>query len=299
VSFPTRLGLHRLRGLKSTRIFTRNVQSQAPTPTKSGVRTTTAIVSGTLLGISAYTLGALYPPDLALFLSPRTAPPPPSANSPEAIAYTNALESSIQSLPNLQALRSSSDAADWYETRPFVNYPEERRVNSLTAGALRGVGRLALPPLVRAKKDESEAFVFLHVGRGVCGHDGIIHGGLLATVFDESLARVALQNLPNKIGVTAKLSINYKAPTKADQFIVIHTKLISAEGRKSKVTGTISSLDGTLLAEADALFVEPRYAKLLNVKAINRALGEPGDAPVLVGSAAPVPVPVTPEGGKA
>jgi acyl-coenzyme A thioesterase PaaI-like protein len=31
--------------------------------------------------------------------------------------------------------------------------------------------------------------VVLHLGRALCGHDGIVHGGLLATVFDESLAR--------------------------------------------------------------------------------------------------------------
>jgi acyl-coenzyme A thioesterase PaaI-like protein len=31
--------------------------------------------------------------------------------------------------------------------------------------------------------------VILHVGRAMCGHDGIVHGGLLATIFDESLAR--------------------------------------------------------------------------------------------------------------
>lgn len=63
-------------------------------------------------------------------------------------------------------------------------------MNSLTAGALRGPGKLALPPLVRAKRDESEGWVFVHVGRGLCGHDGVIHGGLLATLLDESLARV-------------------------------------------------------------------------------------------------------------
>jgi acyl-coenzyme A thioesterase PaaI-like protein len=27
------------------------------------------------------------------------------------------------------------------------------------------------------------------MGRALCGHDGIIHGGLIATVFDETLAR--------------------------------------------------------------------------------------------------------------
>lgn len=63
-------------------------------------------------------------------------------------------------------------------------------MNSLTAGALRGPGKLAVPPLVRARKDESEGWVFVHVGRGLCGHDGVIHGGLLATLLDESLARV-------------------------------------------------------------------------------------------------------------
>jgi hypothetical protein len=66
---------------------------------------------------------------------------------------------------------------------------EERRVNNLTAGALRGPGLLALPPLVRARRDESEGFILVHVGRGLCGHDGIVHGGLLATLLDEALAR--------------------------------------------------------------------------------------------------------------
>ena len=48
-----------------------------------------------------------------------------------------------------------------------------------------------MPPLVRARRDEGEAIVIIHVGRGLCGHDGIVHGGLLATLLDESLARIA------------------------------------------------------------------------------------------------------------
>jgi hypothetical protein len=62
-------------------------------------------------------------------------------------------------------------------------------VNNLSAGALRGPGKLALRPLVRSRKNDKEAVVLVHVGRGLCGHDGIIHGGLLATLLDESLAR--------------------------------------------------------------------------------------------------------------
>jgi acyl-coenzyme A thioesterase PaaI-like protein len=60
----------------------------------------------------------------------------------------------------------------------------------MTAGALSGAGRLAVSPLVRARKDESESIVLIHVGRSLCGHDGIVHGGLIATILDESMGRV-------------------------------------------------------------------------------------------------------------
>jgi len=140
-------------------------------------------------GAVAYTIGSLYPPTLLTFISPRTAPGPPDPAHPSSIAYTIELENRLASLPFLEALRAKEDNDEWYETRAYVNYPKERAVNSLTAGALRGPGKLALPPLIRARRDEKEAYVVVHVGRGLCGHDGVIHGGLLATLFDESLAR--------------------------------------------------------------------------------------------------------------
>ena len=62
-------------------------------------------------------------------------------------------------------------------------------MNNFTAGALRGPGKLAFAPVVRVRKDESESVSILHVGRGLCGHDGIVHGGLLATLFDEGFGR--------------------------------------------------------------------------------------------------------------
>jgi len=130
----------------------------------------------------------------------------------------------------------------------------------------------------------------LHMGRGLCGHDGIIHGGLIATVFDEALARLALMNLPDKIGVTATLTVDYKAPTRADQFVVMRIHLIEKKGRKAYVEGTVEDLNGTLLATGKGLFVQPKYAKLLNTERIRKAMGETPDAPIMTG--APVPIPV-------
>ena len=139
--------------------------------------------------VVAGTLGAIYPPTSLSIIFPQPAPAPPALDTPESHAYMSSLEDKLQNLPMLRELRGRDDAGEWYETRPYQGFPEERRVNNLTAGALRGPGKLALYPLIRVKKDESESVIFLHLGRGLCGHDGIVHGGLLATVLDETLAR--------------------------------------------------------------------------------------------------------------
>ncbi|OJA21350.1 hypothetical protein AZE42_10447 [Rhizopogon vesiculosus] len=160
--------------------------------------------------------------------------------------------------------------------------------------------KLALPPLIRARRDESEAVLVVHVGRGLCGHDGIIHGGLLATILDESLARTAIINLPDKIDVTADLSINYRSPTFADQypasiqFIVVRISLVDKTGRKTKVTGEVEDLKGNLLVEAHATFVQPKYAHLLTTKAVQQMMGDPEAAkstPVLLSEGMPPPPP--------
>jgi len=223
----------------------------------------------------AGTLGAVYPPTPLTILFPRPAGAALTPDTPEAAAHTARLEETLQDLPLLKELRGRDDAADWYETRPYQGFPEEKRVNNLTAGALKGPGRLALPPLIRVKKDESESIVFLHLGRGLCGHDGIVHGGLLATVLDETLARTAILNFPAKVGVTARLELNYKAPTMADQIVVIKTRIAELKERKAVVSGRIEDLNGTLLVEASGTFVQPRYAKLLQSAQLTKAMGGP------------------------
>jgi len=248
----------------------------------SPLATASAVVAASA---AAYTLGVIYPPPALTILFPRAAPAPPDPTSPESVAYTETLEQKLQTIPLLEKLRKQPDATEWYEVRPYKNLPEERRVNNLTSGALRGPGKLALYPLARVKKDESESYVFTHLGRGLCGHDGIIHGGLLATILDETIARTAIANLPDKVGVTAQLTLNYRAPTRADQFVVIRTFLEEAKGRKVTVNGRVEGLDGTVLVEAKATFVQPRYAKLLNTEALKQAMGEPpkSDTPVHLG----------------
>ena len=165
--------------------------SSTSSSTSSSFRRNLKLVTGaTTIASVSYYLGAMYPPEIAHLLSPRTALPPLHPDDPAAIVHIAELEEQLDHLPVLEAHRARDDRHEWYETRPYVNLPEERRVNSLTAGTLKGPGKLAIPPLVRARHDAKENWVFIHVGRALCGHEGVIHGGLLATLLDETLARV-------------------------------------------------------------------------------------------------------------
>lgn len=167
-------------------------------------------------------------------------------------------------------------------TRPYLRFSPERSQHNLTAGSLRGPGMIATTPVVFAKTalgahetggNEGDCTIVFHLGRSLCGHDGILHGGMLATVCDEALARTAIHHLPNNVGVTARLEIDYRKPAKADQFLVINTRLIESKGRKAVVAAEIQDLKGTTLVQSRAIFIEPKYAKLfLDTKAAKAAI---------------------------
>ena len=153
------------------------------------------------------------------------------------------------------------------ESRPHMKLPPATRAVNLTAGTLLGPGKLVLPPLVFGARDGSQLVSLLFVGAKLCGHPGIIHGGLLATMLDEGLARCCFPALPNKIGVTASLKVDYRKPCPADNFVVLKASTIKVEGRKAWVKGRVESLVDpskdelpVVYAEAEALFVEPKFA---------------------------------------
>lgn len=147
-----------------------------------------------------------------------------------------------------------------------MRQPAEQRRHSLTSGTLLGPGRIPVPPLAFTREGE-ELVSITYLGTELCGHVGMVHGGMLGTMLDEGLARCCFAALPNKIGVTANLNLNYRAPVKAGSYVVLKAKTIKVEGRKAWVEGRIETLGQgeepeKLLVEATGLFVEPRYAKV-------------------------------------
>jgi len=158
---------------------------------------------------------------------------------------------------------------EFIESRPHLKIPEAIRAHNLTGGTLAGPGMIVVPPYSWNEKDGKSMVSIFYLGSDVTGHPGIVHGGLLATMLDEGLARCCFPALPNKVGVTANLQINYKKPTMAGQFLVLRAKTVKLEGRKAWVEGWIEMLEAEgdeqpeKLVEANALFIEPRHAAIL------------------------------------
>lgn len=156
---------------------------------------------------------------------------------------------------------------NYKESRPHMKIPESMRAHHLTSGALAGPGRIEVPPLMFIEKEGKGGLTLTYLGSDICGHPGVVHGGAIATLLDESLARSCFQALPNKVGLTANLTINYRNPVRAESYVVLRSKTVKVDGRKVWVEGTLESLpeEGetpVIYTEASALFIEPKQAKV-------------------------------------
>ncbi|SMR43182.1 unnamed protein product [Zymoseptoria tritici ST99CH_1E4] len=154
------------------------------------------------------------------------------------------------------------------ESRPHLKIPESMRAHNLTCGPLMGEEKIEVPPLMFTSKEAElpASTQIFYLGPALCGHPGIVHGGLLATLMDEGLARACFPALPNKIGVTASLKIDYKRPCPGSSYIALKAETTKVEGRKAWVKGWIEVIgedgegDGVHVVEAEALFIEPKHA---------------------------------------
>lgn len=181
-----------------------------------------------------------------------------------ASPLAGSIDEHIRTHPLAESLRSD---ASYVESRPHLRLPEAVRQHSLTAGTLAGPGRIVVPPLAFCDDVHGKLVSLAFLGEDLCGHVGIVHGGMLATLMDESMGRCGLAALPGRIGFTARLTVDFRKPVKAGTYIVIKAEVVKTEGRKAWVKGRIEGLgdgkkEGDVLVEAEALFIEPKNAKV-------------------------------------
>lgn len=86
------------------------------------------------------------------------------------------------------------------------------------------------------------------------GFPGIMHGGLISTLFDETIGRTAIAN--NFWCVTAELIVRYKKPVPIGEPLRVMGEIVKRNARVLHGRGEIRSVrDNILLAEAEGVYI--------------------------------------------
>ncbi len=86
------------------------------------------------------------------------------------------------------------------------------------------------------------------------GFPGIMHGGLISTLFDETIGRTAIAN--NFWCVTAELIVRYKKPIPIGEPLRVMGEIVKRNARVLNGRGEIRSVrDNILLAEAEGVYI--------------------------------------------
>lgn len=127
-----------------------------------------------------------------------------------------------------------------------------------------------------------EVSTLMSIGTGLDGWPQIMHGGIVATIIDESMGILAWTNHefhrqypgrnegPNRNmnvigggGFTAELKITYKAPVRTPGALLVTSKFVRRDGRKDWLASEVRQFDEktqklALCATGEALFLARR-----------------------------------------
>ena len=83
------------------------------------------------------------------------------------------------------------------------------------------------------------------------GYPGIVHGGILASILDEGVGRVAMAGDHHHFMMTVNMRVQYRLPVPLNTPLQVIAKAIRMKGRIGKAEGKIYLPDGTVACEAE------------------------------------------------
>ena len=115
-------------------------------------------------------------------------------------------------------------------------------------------------------------------------------------MLDEGLARCCFAALPGRVGVTARLEVDFRNVCRSEGFVVLKARTEKVEGRKAWVGGRVERLEvegkdvakkdgvaegrspwderGEVLVEAKGLFISPKWAKVWTTPPLIRIIAD-------------------------
>ena len=80
------------------------------------------------------------------------------------------------------------------------------------------------------------------------GYPGVVHGGIVATALDETLARAVMYEDPNRFMFTGRLTTRYRKPVPVERPVRLVGEVLKDRGRMAECAAKLYGPDGDLLA---------------------------------------------------
>ncbi len=114
------------------------------------------------------------------------------------------------------------------------------------------------------RNEQGLRLVFRREGDRICadftpnphhqGFPGVLHGGIIATLLDETMGRTGA--LRREWLITGKLDIRYRLPAPIDQPVRVWGQIAQERTGAVDAIGAVELTDGTVVAEARGLFLK-------------------------------------------
>jgi uncharacterized protein (TIGR00369 family) len=114
---------------------------------------------------------------------------------------------------------------------------------------------------------EEGALTRCRIPADYCGFDGLVHGGIIATILDETSCWTIFARL-GRLGVTREMTTRFIRPVAIDTDLVAEGKVEEYDQRGARVTVTLCDADGTLLAEGESCWSFPRLGRIADLAGV-------------------------------
>ncbi len=94
------------------------------------------------------------------------------------------------------------------------------------------------------------------VARRYQGYPGVVHGGVIAAMLDETAARTSMINDRDRFMMTGRIDLRYRKPVPVETPLTLIGRLVRDRGRLVEAHSEIRLPDGSLAAEADITLVK-------------------------------------------
>lgn len=90
------------------------------------------------------------------------------------------------------------------------------------------------------------------------GYPGIVHGGIVAAMLDETAGRAIMVEGPSdNFMVTMKLEVTYHRPTPTETPLSVIGRVVRKSSSRARVEGEIRLSDGTVTSRCSAVLAKP------------------------------------------